>query len=215
MATRGLHMVWPVVALAVVLGGCATGRQVLQPRLDVAAAECAATPNLASPRVLVQAKKDAPYAATIRFDESAPCVTDAAGAKSVYAVLELPADESAGIITVTSFAMGEAIFSPRLELCDAQGALTREIARDQFLYSGAAVQVQLRRRAGERFLVIASDAASVGKSVEQIQSLRNSTVVPAGPVYIPVNTGSEARSKLVFAHNGEVTTTVAPMPSDK
>lgn len=210
--TRGLRAVWPVLAFAAVLAGCATVRPALQPRLGVAAAECAATPSMASPRAFARVKKDDPYSVTIRFDQSAPCVTDAAGRKGVYAVLDLPADESAGIITVTSFAMGEAIFSPRLELRDAQGALLREATRDAFLFSGAALQVQLRRRSGERFLVIASDAASVGQSVEQIQSQNSTMVVPAGPVYVPVTTGSEAKAKLVFAHNGEVTTTVAPMP---
>ena len=57
-----------------------------------------------------------------------------------------------------------------------------------------------------------SDGSSVGQSVEHIQSSRVSSGVMVGYVYVPVNTGGEAKAQLVFAHSGEVTATLAPMP---
>lgn len=161
---------------------------------------------------MVQKAKDEPHKATIRFDDAAACLADAKGNKGAYGVVDLGQSEPGSILTVTSFVMGSTVFSPRLELRDAQGTLMREVARDTFLYSNDALQTQLRVRVGERFLVIASDGAKVGQSVEHIQSSRMSSGVMAGPVYVPYNVGGEAKAQLVFAHSGEVTATLAPMP---
>jgi len=100
----------------------------------------------------------------------------------------------------------------RLEFRDAQGALVREVGRGDFMFSGTSLQVQVRQREGERFLVIASDGGSVGKTVEQIQATRVSSGTMVGAVYVPINYGVEGKSQLIFAHNGEVTTTLAPVP---
>jgi hypothetical protein len=202
----------PALPLVVLLGGCQTGREVLAARLEVAAPTCATAPAIAPATAMTQKKKDAPFEATIRFNEANPCVADAAGNKGVYAVLDLPAGEAGRIVTVTSFAMGQTVFAPRLEFRDAQGALLREVGRDAFMFSGTSLQAQVRQREGERFLVIASDGPSVGKTVEQIQSNRVTSGTMVGMVYVPVNYGTEGKSQLVFAHNGEVTTTLAPVP---
>jgi|CXWL01.1.fsa_nt_gi hypothetical protein len=198
--------------LLLVVVGCQTGREAMPARLEISAPTCATAPNLASAVAMVQPAKDEAHKATLRFDDAAACLADAKGNKAVYGVVDLGQGEPGSILTVTSYAMGSTVFSPRLELRDVQGALMREVSRDTFLYNNSALQTQLRVRAGERYLVIASDTASVGQSVEHIQSSRTSTVVPAGPIYVPVNTGGEARAQLVFAHSGEVATTLAPMP---
>lgn len=161
---------------------------------------------------MVQESKSDPHKATVRFDETAACLADSKGTKGVYSVVDLGEGEPGSILTVTSYPMGTTVFSPRLEMRTAQGTLSREIGRDTFLYSNHALQAQLRVRAGERYLVIASDGASVGQSVEHIQSSRVSSGVMVGYVYVPVNTGGEAKAQLVFAHSGEVTATLAPMP---
>jgi hypothetical protein len=192
--------------------GCQTGREAMPARLEVSTPTCATAPGLSGAVAMVQPAKDEPYKATIRFDDAAACLADAKGSKGVYAVVDLGLGEPGSILTVTSYAMGSTVFSPRLELRDVQGALLREVGRDAFLYSNNALQAQLRVRAGERYLVIASDGGSVGQSVEHIMSSRTSTVVAAGPFYVPVNTGGEARAQMVFAYSGEVTATLAPMP---
>jgi hypothetical protein len=202
----------PVLPLAALLGACMTAREAMTARLEVVAPACAAAPSMAPATAMTQKKKDAPFEATIRFSDAAACVTDTAGNKGVYAVVDLPAGEAGRIVTVTSYAMGQTIFSPRLEFRDAQGALVREVGRADFMFSGTSLQMQVRQRAGERFLVIASDGGSVGKTVEQIQANRVSSGTMVGAVYVPINYGTEGKSQLIFAHNGEVTTTLAPMP---
>jgi hypothetical protein len=199
--------------LLVLLAGCVeAGREAMPARLEVSAPMCATSPNLTSAIAMVQDGKNEPHKAKVRFDETAACLADAKGTKAVYAVVDLGQGEPGSILTVTSFPMGTTVFSPRLEIRNAQGGMSREVGRDAFLYSNHTLQAQLRVRSGERYLVIASDNATVGQSVEHIQSSRASTVVPAGPIYVPVNTGGEAKSQMVFAHSGEVTVALAPMP---
>jgi len=202
-----------VCSATIALAACDTTREAMQARLDVTASACAASVDLAAARAFPPPSSQK-YTQTIRFTESTPCISDASGKKAVYAVLVLPADNGDGIITVSSHAMGETVFSPHLQLRDEHGAVTRDVARDAFLFSGTAVETQMRERPGERYLVIMSDSASVGQSAQQIQSQRNSTGVKAGPIFVPVNTGAEHTSRLVFAHNGEVTVMIAPMPKN-
>lgn len=198
--------------LLLVVVACQTGHDAMPARLEVSAPSCATAPSLASAIVMVQSAKDEPHKATVRFDDAAACLADAKGNKGVYGAVDLGQGEPGSILTVTSYAMGSTVFSPRLELRDVQGALLREVGRDAFLYSNNTLQAQLRVRAGERFLVIASDSASVGQSVENIQSSRMSSGVMVGAVYVPYNIGGEGRSQMVFAHSGEVSATLAPVP---
>jgi hypothetical protein len=216
MLSRSLQ-VWPVLPLALVVVACTTtGREAMTARLEVAPAQaCATAPALTGATAMTQKKKDEPHVATIRFADAAACLTDAAGNRAVYSVIDLPANDPGSILTVTSYAMGQTIFSPKLEFRDAQGAVLRQVGRDAFMFNGTSLQAQLRSREGERFLVIASDGATVGKTVEQIKASVITSGVMVGTAWVPVNSGAEAKSNLVFAHNGEVTTTLAPMPKEK
>ena len=208
LATR---FVAPVILAGLALAGCAAPRESMPARLEVSAASCARAPDLTKAMAFA-APKDGTYTATVRFDDGAACLLDAAGSKNAYVVLALPPVDQPAIVTVTSLAMGQTIFSPRLALLDEKGALLRAIGRDAFMFNGSSLQTQFRQRPGEQYLVIASDSATAGKTVEQIQSLKNTTPIVAGPVVVPVSIGAETKAQLIFAHNGEVTATVAPMP---
>jgi len=214
MSKGAAQAVAAIVPLALLLGACDTTREALKARIEISTPTCATAPDLNGATAFAAPKdKDGVLTATIRFGDAAPCLADAAGRKSAYAVLALPPSDQPMIVTVTSYAMGQTILSPRLELRDEKGAPTRTVGREAFMFSGTSLQTQLRQRPGERYLVIVSDSATVGQNVEQIQSIRNTTGVMAGGIYVPINTGAEAKAQLVFAHNGEVTTTVAPRPT--
>jgi Maltose operon periplasmic protein precursor (MalM) len=204
---RSLALALPLMAA---LAGCQTKSVVMPARLEISTPSCAKAPDMGLASSFT-GKKDE-LVSVVRMGDDAPCVTNAAGQKSSYAVLALPADAQDMIVTVTSKMMGQTILSPRLEIRDDKGALTREIPNEKFAYNGTSVQTQLRQRPGDRYVVILSDPATVGKTVEQIQSIRISSGVMVGMVYVPMNSGAEGRANLVFAHNGEVTTTLVPMP---
>ncbi len=198
-------------AVVVFLAGCAATRESIPSRLDLSAAACGSDIPVANAVALTREKADQPFKATVRIGDGAPCVTDASGARSTFQAFAIPPGEAL-MITVVSRPLGETIFSPRLQMRDANGGVLRDVARDMFLFNGNALQIQLRLRDGERFVVVLSDPATVGKSVTNIASSTSTTVVPAGPVFIPVTTGGESSSKLTFAHNGEVTVIVGPIP---
>lgn len=200
-----------LTAAFALLTACAAKRESIPSRLDLSAAACGSDVPVANAAVLTREKADQPFKATVRIGDGAPCVMDANGARSTFQVFGIPSG-NAMMITIVSVPLGETIFSPRLQMRDANGAVLRDVARDMFMFNGNALQVQLRLREGERFVVVLSDPATVGKSVTNIASSTSTTVVPAGPVFIPVTSGGESSSKLTFAHNGEVTVTVGPIP---
>lgn len=198
--------------LSLTVAACATQRPSVPARLDLRAANCGSDVQLTGALVLTQEKKDGPFTATARIGDTAPCV-DQGGVRSVYQVFALPGGDVAMMATVVSVPLGGTIFTPRLQLRGGDGAITREVGRDAFLFSGNTLQVQLRLRAGERFVVALSDPATIGRTVTNIASGTNSTglVTPSGG-YVPINTGYENSATLTFAHNGEVVVIVGPIP---
>ena len=198
--------------LSLTVAGCATKRESVPARLDLSAASCGSDIQLAGALVLTQQKKDGPFIAIARIGDAAPCV-DQNGVRSVYQAFALPGGEGAMMATVVSVPLGGTIFTPRLQLRGGDGAVTREVGRDAFLFSGNTLQVQLRLRAGERFVVALSDPSTIGKTVTNIASGTSSTgLVTPGGGYVPINTGYENSATLTFAHNGEVVVVVGPIP---
>jgi hypothetical protein len=196
---------------AATLVACVKSRDSIPPRLSLGAATCASDVALTNAVAGVK-DKDGKYTATMRFTDTAACVTDASGATSVYQVVVLPEVTDGLMATAVSVPFGETIFTPRLQLRDDKGAIAREIGRDAFLFSGPTLQAQLRLRAGDRYLVVLSDPGTVGQTTTQIASRTVHSGVAAGGVYVPVNTGAEGSTNLTFALNGEVTVVIEPIP---
>lgn len=210
MCVRPIFLAAVILSLAV--AGCATQRPSVPARLDLSAANCGSDIQLAGALALTQEKKDGPFTATARIGDAAPCV-DQNGIRSVYQAFALPGVEGAMMATVVSVPLGGTIFTPRLQIRSGDGAIAREVGRDAFLFSGNTLQVQVRLRAGERFVVVLSDPATIGKTVTNIASGTNSTgIVTPGGGYVPINTGYENSATLTFAHNGEVVVIVGPIP---
>jgi hypothetical protein len=209
MRVRSIFLV-ATLSLAVV--GCATQRESVPARLDLSVATCGGEVQLAGAMALMQEKKDGPFKATARIGDTAPCVTDQGGARSTYHVFALPGGDGAMMATVVSVPLGGTIFTPRLQFRGSDGAITRDVGRDAFLFSGNTLQVQLRLRAGESFVVVLSDSATVGQTVTNIASSTSAAGVPVGGGYVPIYTGREDSAKLTFAHNGEVVVIVGPIP---
>jgi hypothetical protein len=200
----------------VALSGCATTRESVPARLDLSSATCASDVSLAGAAVLVgekQGAKEAPLKATVRIGDTAPCV-DQSGQRSTYQVFALPGGDGL-MITVVSVPLGGTLFSPRLQMRDEAGAVTREVGRDVFLFgAGNTLQLQLRLRAGERYAVVLSDPKTVGTSVTNISAGTSASGVPVGTGgYVPIFTGHENSAKLTFAHNGEIVVLVSAIPA--
>jgi hypothetical protein len=147
------------------------------------------------------------------LDATALCLQPTGAAKSAYVVFELPAAATPYLIDVTSVPIGQTLLSPRLMLLDGRGTLLREIPRDAFLFHGVSLYASLRWRPTERYLVVASDAASVGGQQSHIDGRSRAIPVPVGIGAVAViHSGSEEVDDVTYAHNGRVTVTARPVP---
>jgi hypothetical protein len=196
------------LAGALLVAGCAATKPSMPPITSLDGRLCGEHPDLAAARPLLLASKPV----TVMLDGASPCWQPSGGAASIIAAFRLPDVAEPYLLTVASEPVGETMFSPRLILLDKQGKPVRERPRDMFMFHGPALTTGVRVQPGERFLIVASDPASVGQRNSRIiGSVQHSTTV-AGPVIFSVYTGSEAAQNVIYAHNGSVTVTVEPMP---
>lgn len=201
--TRGL-----AALLAALLAACATPAP--PPIVSLDGRSCVASPDLAGARAV---PLDARDPVKLDLDGGAACLEAGDGARSAYAAFRLPASEKQYLLTVTSTPLGDTLFAPRLLLLDANGAVLREVARDDFMFHGTSLYVGLRAAPAERYLVVASDARSVGLQVSHIIGESRTTPVPVGIGAVAlIHSGSEKQQVITYAHNGRVTVSAQPMP---
>jgi hypothetical protein len=184
------------------------------PVLSLAEASCAAQPDLAGAVALtLDAKDETKVSETI--GANTPCFAPAPEARSLYRVFALPASAEPYIISVASAPVGIGVFAPHLTLLDASGAPKREIAHDSFVYRGDNLSVLFRSHPDERYLLVASDPGSVGQSVTRLQEAKNAMPLMAGPVFFTAYTGTDSSASHVYAHSGQITVTLSPVPRVK
>ena len=112
-------------------------------------------------------------------------------------------------------AMLPRLFSPHLQVLDSGGNVMREIPRTAFVFHGASLYVGLRIHSEERYLIVSSDAASVGNQVTQIFDDTQVSTSASGGFLFQVHTGSETTSTHFYAYNGSITLAAQPMPMVK
>ena len=199
---RGLAALLPAL-----LAACAS--PAVPPILSLDGRPCVARPDLAGAQPL---PLDAGKAVKLDLDAGAACL-ERAGGRSTYVAFRLPSAEQPYLLTVTSAALGDTLFVPRLMLLDAQGSVLREVSRDDFMFHGTSLYAGLRAQPAERYLIVASDAPSVGQRVSHIIGESRATPVPVGIGAVAIiNSGSEKQQTITYAHNGRVTVTAQPMP---
>jgi hypothetical protein len=200
---RGLAAVLPAL-----LAACAA--PAVPPILSLDGRPCVARPDLASAQAL---PLDAGNPVKLDLDAGAACLEPGGGGRSAYAAFRLPRSEQPYLLTVTSAPLGDTLFSPRLVLLDEQGKVLREVPRDDFMFHGVALYAGLRAAPAERYLIVASDAPTVGQQVSHIIGESRATPMPVGiGALVIINSGSERQQVITYAHNGRVTVAAQPMP---
>jgi len=196
------------VLLPALLAACATPAP--PPIVSLDGRSCAASPDLAGAHAV---PLDARNPVNLDLDGAAACLEGKGGGRSAYAAFRLPASAKPYLLTVTSTPLGDTLFVPRLLLLGAQGQVLREVARDDFMFHGTALYAGLRAAPAERYLIVASDAPSVGQRVSHIVGESRAIPVPVGIGAVAlVRSGSERQQVITYAHNGRVTVTAQPMP---
>jgi hypothetical protein len=217
MKARGI---WASGLLALLLAGCAQPGPIQPPPiLDLTSRnDCAAKPDLGLAHAVIL-DKDRKASVTAIVDQTAPCLEQMAGTKSLYTVFELPADDPSSVVTVASATAGGGVFAPHVVLLDAQGLPLRELERDKFLFRGSELSVLFRQHADDHYVLVASDPSVVGKSFVQVSETTSSqtmgTGTAAGPVYFTVYSGKDVSGEYVYAHTGAVTVTITPVSQSR
>jgi hypothetical protein len=208
MSTKRLAPAVPLLG-ALFFSACATPPEpFVPPELSLDGYACAARPELAgAPLVPFEAGKNV----TADIGVGA-CLEPKGSARSSYVVFQLPEVAEPYLVRVTSMPLGETILSPRLLLLDVDGNLLRERARETFLFQGAALYTSLRAHPEERYLVIASDPATVGQEMTHISGSVQQNIASAGLVTFIYYTGNDQKRALIYAHNGRVIVSAQPLP---
>ncbi len=172
------------------------------PTVTLVGRSCVATPDLSTAYALdLPTDRDA----AVTLDETAPCLEGANGPQGVYAMFQLPDSEVEYLLALTSAPLGEGLFSPLVRILDAEGNVTREIARDAFVFRGSSLSLGLRIRPDEEYLLVLSDADTVGESISQIQDSRTVNMVSTGTAFVYFRTGASVTQTYVYSHNGTIT----------
>jgi hypothetical protein len=199
------------LALALALAACATEPAPL-PITSLDARDCAVQPDLGGARAL-PLDTDKPVTVTVTIDRDTACWAANEGAKSSYVAFRLTESTEPYLISVTSVALGNTLFAPRLALLDDRGEILRRLSHNSFVFHGSSLYAGIRVHPDERYLIVASDPDVVGQQFSQISGGVRSTVVPVGVGgFAAIYTGSESTQASTYAHNGRVTVSAQPVP---
>jgi len=181
------------------------------PVVDLAQMQCSPAVRLddATPLIL---DKDGEKRETALLDGNVHCVEEPSGYRSLYRVFALPA-MAPSIVTVSAQPWGNTMLPPRAAFLDASGKTVRETTHADFTFRGAVLSALLRSHPGESYLVLLSDADVLGHSVSRISGSIQTNYAAAGPVLIAMYTGRDTTTNLVFTPVGNVTVSIAPLPT--
>lgn len=196
------------ILLPALLAGCATdGTLPPAPILSLGDRICSAAPELVrAQRLELPSRKPQ----TLTIDSESPCLDTEPDGRSSYAVFALPESAQPYQMDVASTPTGLSLFSPRLLLTDAGGAVIRTVGRSQFQFRGGSLHAVVRMSGAERYVVIASDPQGIGETRQRIQTSTSATVTAVGTFY----SGNEAANTFTNAHNGVISVALRALPED-
>lgn len=181
--------------------------------LDLSGKTCAAEPSTKDAVSLTPVKKLAYYSVATLIDGTKPCLTTGA-ASSNYVVYALPAHGENHTVTVGGVQEPIRTFAPSVSLMDADGKITRTFADDRFAILGNTLGVQFRPLPQERFILVQSNAALVGKAVSTFETRLVTSQGYAAPTPYSYGysysqeRGTEGKHERTFSHEGYVSVTV-------
>jgi len=180
---------------------------------DLAGKTCAAAPSLKDAISLTPTEAKTDYSVSTLVDASKPCLT-AGNASGNYIVYALPQHAENHTITVGGVQEPLRTFAPSVSLLDADGKVVRTFADDRFAILGTMLGVTFRPTPQERFILVSSNRALVGKSISTVEtrvSTYNGYMAPTATTYgysYQGQRGSEGKHDRVYSHEGYVSVTV-------
>ena len=212
---KRIHIAW-VIAPVMVLQACASVPPPPPPSeavLTISNKTCANDPVLKDAVSLTPTDKKSYYEVSTLVDAGKPCLTTN-GSSSNYVVYAIPQNGDNHIITVGGVQEPLRTFAPSVSLLDADGKVTRAFADDRFAVLGATLGVQFRPTPKERYILVYSNPALVGKSVSTVETRINSGsgyVAPTRYSYgysYQTERGVEGKHDRMYSHEGYVSVIV-------
>lgn len=210
---RTYFAVAAIVAMAALLGGCATPDPGMTPITSIADRTCATAPDFSRAIPLLVDKKDSKLTST-KVDNTASCFADSRG-PSTYVVFAIPPLTGQYTIQVDSTPSGKALFAPRIMLFDKDGGLKRTFMEKQINYRGYALSAVFRNHNEEAYLVVASDPQAVGQQDTRIAGNTNVNMICTAYGCFQSYSGAETTTNVTFSHNGLVSVRLVPIPPAK
>lgn len=190
--------------LAALLSACATPAAAPPPAvIEYAHTDCTASPELSGAVSLTPSRESAEFDVSSEVNDKTPCVGDTATG-TPYIVYALPADYGDKTITVGASVERARIFAATATLLDANGAVTRTFASDQFTYRGGIYSAQFRPHQGDTYLVVKADRAIVGLNYESITLGTGSTAACSAGGCFNWSYGTEAHGVTTFSYTGTI-----------
>ncbi|MGV8996400.1 MAG: hypothetical protein ACOH12_05590 [Parvibaculaceae bacterium] len=198
--------------MLVLLGGCANKAAAPVVSLPNNAA-CPADVSLSDAKPLAYDPEDT-EAINLRITLSSPCVMGANGAKGLYDVVALPDPGIGYYLSVGSYPAGDAIFAPRVQMLGQDRTVLREIPRSDFIYRGNVLTAVFRVHAGEHYLVVRSDTATVGQGESRIEDKTHSfpvvALVPGAALVGGFAYGTTSLETQTYSLTGTVKVVITP-----
>lgn len=209
---RNPERLFAALTIVVLVSGC--GAQGPAPIVSLADRACTPAPSLLGVQTLLLGDNNK---MDVAVDASAPCIQAPDGSRSAYVAMALPATSVPYVLSVRSTILGQTVFAPRMELLDGDGHVVRDMPRSAFMFHGASLYAAVRSHADERFLVVFSDAGTVGQTKSQVHEEINqqtfTSVTPTAVVSVNVNTGNDHTVAFTYADNGRLTIAATPLPA--
>ena len=97
-------------------------------------------------------------------------------------------------------------------LLDDSGRVTRDVKSGSFVFRGNELTTLLRNRAEERYLLVESDPAFVGKRFERTVEETQVYTGYTGFSTYQIHTGTDTSQQLIYTANGQVSVTLSALP---
>ena len=201
--------------LCAALSGCVSAPQYYGAVTQYRAADCSAQPDLAGAISLIppeKKKKAKIWSVPAQLNGVSRCL-DNDGAKGPHVVYVIPADATGKVLEVGAPLEPLRIFAPKIAVLDAEGKVIRAFRADEYMFRGPVYSVQFRPSEGDRYILVTSNNANVGKRYDSILVGVAAHTIYSGNGYSSnYYTGVDEDQQRVFSYEGSVVATVYSDP---
>ncbi|MFM2410936.1 MAG: hypothetical protein RL481_1764 [Pseudomonadota bacterium] len=203
------------LSLGLALSGCVTAPVYDSAVTRYSGTNCSAQPDLAGAISLIppeKKKKAKIWSVPAQLNGVSPCL-EMAGVKGPHLLYVIPADATGKVLEVGAPLEPLRIFAPKIALLDAEGKAVREFRADEFMFRGPVYSVQFRPGEQDRYILVTSNNANVGKKYDSILVGVAANTIYSGSGYSSTYyTGVDEDQRRIFSYEGSVVATVYSDP---